>query len=70
VTVADVYLAGVLSAAFGTFIDVGLQKAIPNVKSWFDSITKLDSFVAAFGHLKAAQRPIKPLNLTQSAEEK
>jgi elongation factor 1-gamma len=70
VTVADIYLAGILSAAFGTFIDIGVQKASPNVKSWFDAISKLDSFVAAFGHLKCAQRAIKPINLTQNPEEK
>jgi len=34
-----------------------------NVTDWFTRVSKLPSFVSAFGHVKLAQKPIKPFNL-------
>lgn len=58
-TLVDVYLAGILSPAFQTCLDAGFQKGMPAVTSWFNRITKLPPFVAAFGYVKACAKPIK-----------
>jgi hypothetical protein len=48
---------------FQVCLDTGFQKAMGNVTQWFTRVSKLPSFVSAFGHVKMAQKPIKPSNL-------
>ena len=40
-----------------------------NVTQWFGRVTKLPSFVAGFGHVKLASKPIKPSNLLEKEKK-
>ena len=62
-SIADIYLAGLLSTVFQVCLDAGFQKAMGNVTQWFGRVTKLPGFIMAFGHVKMAQKGVKPSNL-------
>ena len=44
-------------------LDTGFQKAMSHVTGWFTKMSKLPSFISAFGCVKLAQKPLKPANL-------
>jgi hypothetical protein len=58
-TIADLTLAGFLVVPFGTFLDLGFHKAAPDVKDWFERVSRKDCFVQAFGHVKMTARMLK-----------
>lgn len=59
-SVADIILAAYFVMAAGTFLDAGFKKAMPKWAAWFDRVCKLPQWVAVFGHVKFAQKPVAP----------
>ena len=51
-TLADIYLAGLLTSVFQTCLDAGFMKAMSNVAAWFTRVSRLPAFVRAFGYIK------------------
>ena len=51
-TVADIYLAGLLTVPFQVCLDMGFQKGMPAITTWFLRVARLPSFVQAFGYVK------------------
>lgn len=62
-TLADIYLAGLLTCPYQTCLDAGFQKGMADVTAWFNRVTRLPPFVSAFGYVKACQKPLKPPKL-------
>jgi len=60
ITVADVVVGVTLIPPFQVALDGGFRKAMPNVASWLDRITKLPEVVSRLGHVKFAAKIIKP----------
>lgn len=59
-SVADIILAAYFVMAAGTFLDGGFKKAMPKWAAWFERVCKLPQWVAVFGHVKFAAKPIAP----------
>ena len=62
-TLADIYLAGLLTSMFQTCLDQGFQKGMPAVSAWFIRVARLPPFVRAFGYVKPCAKAIKPPKL-------
>jgi elongation factor 1-gamma len=69
-TVADVYVANVLIPLFQVALDGGYRKAMPNVSAWLERFVKLPEVVARLGHVKFAQKIVKPVAPPKKEEKK
>ena len=69
-TLADIYMAGLLTSPFQTCLDSGFQKGMADVTAWFNKVTRLPNFVRAFGYVKACQKPLKPPKLPAKEKPK
>jgi glutathione S-transferase len=60
VTLADLVIASHFIMAQQTILDGGFRKAMGNFAAWFERVTALPEFIKVVGHIKVAQKSIKP----------
>jgi len=60
-TVADLVLATHFIIAQQTLFDGGFRKAMPKFSAWFERVTALPDFIKVVGHIKVAQKTVKPV---------
>ena len=59
-TLADLYVAALLTTPYSLTLDAGYLKAMGNVTQWYVKMTTLPSFVEAFGNQKLCSKPLQP----------
>ena len=69
-TVADVVVGVTLLLPFQLALDAGFRKAMPNVSAWLENFVKLPQVVARLGHVKFAQKIVKPVAPPKKEEKK
>jgi elongation factor 1-gamma len=69
-TVADVVVAVTLLLPYQLALDAGFRKAMPNVTAWLENFVHLPQVVARLGHVKFAQKIVKPVAPPKKEEKK
>lgn len=60
ITIADIFVASILSLGFQTVLDAGFRKAAPKASAWFERVMSHPSVVKNFGVVKACSKGLKP----------
>ena len=69
-TIADVVVGVTLLLPYQLALDAGFRKAMPNVAAWLEKFVKLPQVVARLGHVKFAQKIVKPVAPPKKEEKK